>query len=264
MAGEVEAAGKGFLTAAGQVKDKKTLAAENQEVKKTQSNESEKAVEEDKSVSTAFKSVRTRFDQEVNSAISVVNQDQANLKRAGDNVKEQLKVAKELKEALKNENSEKADKKRAELQVLQEERSAIADQIDADNKRLAPDRNQSISLGNKQIEKIKTEKVRFESQKEAPKTESVEDVKKLISSLEDDRSEIKVQRQELREVKKQITGAVKEVRKELNSIEESSIRSIEEANTSAKKVASDIVKAGSQSALVSDIDESIVKELLAA
>jgi chromosome segregation ATPase len=265
MANEIDATGKGFLNSSGQIKDKKTLAAEDaKQLKKSDKQREAPEASNDQSVSSALKSVRSRFTDDVNKAIGVVNENDENLKKAGENVKSQLEKAKELKQALKDGDDKAAEEKRAELEQLQADREKLAANIDADNKRLAADRVQTIALGNQQKQTVKIKEVKFDQGEKSKDLEKPKDVNELIDSLEADRDSIKAQRQDLHEVKKEIKTVLKDTRKEIDSIENQSIKSIDEANSRAEKVASDVVKAGSEKAIVSKIDESVVKELLAA
>lgn len=262
MAGEIKAA-TGFLTSNGQLKDKKVLETEKQQEVAAAPEEIRETSTEDQSLGNALSSVRSRVDKKINSIINIVNQDQDSLKKAGANVKAQIQVAKELKQAIKEKDPEKIESKRGELSRLQEEKSALAEKSVRDNQRVAPERRQSVNLGNKQLASIQTSAVSIRESNPA-KTESAEDIDKLISDLQGERDEIRAQQQDLRAVKKQLKSVSGQARNELSSIEQRSLNSFEEADRSAQKLAGDIVKTGAQAINVSRIDESVVKELLAA
>ncbi len=264
MAKEIEAAGKGFLTSAGQLKDKKAIAAEDNKEAKKSSQTDKVSDTEDRSVSSALKPVRSRFNEDINSVITVANENDENLKKASKVVKQQLETAQELKQAIKDGDQKKTDLKRQELEELNAKRDQISAEIEKDNQRLNEERTKSVSLGNKQIKTIQVEKVKFEKSEPTQNLDKAKDVDNLIQQLKSDKQSIKAQKQDLREVKKEIKTVVKDVRVELNQIEQKSIQSIDEANIRAEKLAKDITKAGTQQALVSNIDESVAEKLLAA
>lgn len=269
MTGEVGATGKGFLTTTGQVKDRKTLAAEEQQASKksenveSNNNASESEFSEEK-VASAFSSVRSRFSEDVNSVVSVINEDEEDLKQANDNVKKQLKAARELKQAIKEEDQETADAKREELKQLQTERDKLASQIEDNNRERADQRIQSVSFGNKPKAIVKIDKLEFEKSDPNQDLESKEGVNNLISNLQDDRTNIQAQRKELREVKKEVKKVVDDVRTEIGKIEKAAIASVDEAEKTANKIANQVIRGGAESSLVSKIDESVVKELVAS
>ena len=265
MASEVErAVGQGFFNAAGQAKSKETLAAENKKAEASLEAKSsgESTPEKDTSVKSALKSVSSRFSEDANSVINVINENDSNLKAAQKNVKAQVSVAKDLKNAIKDGDTEKADKKRAELAALQGERDKIAEKVQADNDARVTERTQSISFGNKPKKLVSIEKVEFQKTNKNQDLESAQGVDNLIDSLKNDQASIKSQRTELRETRKEVKQVVNDVRSEISRIEKASVATEQEAQKLADKVASDIVRTGSQQAVVSNVEESVVKSLL--
>lgn len=267
MAGEVQATGKGFLTSGGQVKDRKTLEAEKtQEAKKArEAKQNEGAVESDvsdKSVGRALGSVKSRFTEQANSFINTVNSSDARLKKAEENVKAQQEKAKELKAAIEKGDQESASKKKQELEQLQKERDLIAKDIESDNAEKTAERRKTLKLGNQERAVVEVKKAEFAKTDKNQNLDSAEGVDSLISSLAADKAKIKTQRDDIKEVKKEVDGVVKNVKKDLDRIEKSAISSINEAKAAAEKVAGEIVKAGSQASLVSNINEQVVKSLV--
>ncbi|MCO6429745.1 MAG: hypothetical protein J5J00_02710 [Deltaproteobacteria bacterium] len=274
MAGEVEKAGRGFLTAAGEVKDKRTLATEEAKSRKSRSPASSDTIKNsqdssrpdfsESSVRGAFRSVRNRFNEEANSFANVVNESDESLRKAEENVKAQLETARGLKSALDSGDAQTAAEKREELEKLQRERDQLARQIEQDNGRRAADRSKTFSLGSEQKGQVSVEKVNFQESDRSRDLESKDSINQLIQDLKSEREGIKAQREGIKAVRKEVKTIVKQARDEIERIENATLNSVGEAQKTALSVASQIVQAGAQASVVSNVDESVVRSLTEA
>ncbi len=260
MAGEVGGVGKGFFNESGELKSKSQISKEDA-AQKSKAAPAQQAAVQDTSISTAVASVRSQFTQKANDIISVINQDEDNLKAAQKAVKQQLDAAKDLKAAIK-------DKDKEQIQIAQEKyekaaklRNDLADKIAKDNDRVVADRAKNLSVGNQQIGIVRTEAVKLEKvSADAPR--KLSDVNDVIDGLKSDRAGIIEQRQELRSTKAQVADAIQNTDSQLSRIEERSVRSLQEAQDLADKLNAKIVGNGAQALSASKISEDIARQLL--
>lgn len=260
MAGEVGSVGKGFLSETGELKSKSELAKEDAASRRQPAAEPESPAA-DTSIFTAIGSVRSRFSEKANAIASVINQDEQNLKDAAKAVRAQLVAAKDLKEALKNDDEEAAEKARAQLSVATEKRNELADKIKRDNAAVVADRAKSLSVGNEQLGIARTKPVKLE-RTEQEDLDKVKDVNELIRGLRADRESIATQRSDLREVKQDLKTTLEETDSKLSRIQERSIRDIADAENTARDLASRITANGSQALSASKISEQVARQLL--
>lgn len=260
---EVEATGKGFLNSVGNLKDKKTLAKEDAQASKNKEADSAatKTSVSDKNISNALGAVKTKFSEQANSFVGTLNKNDENLKKADENVKKQLEVAKELKAAIKDKDQQKIEDRKSELRELQKQKDELAKEIEAENQAQDVERKRKLSLGNQERAAVEVKKVKVEKTKEED-LDSAESVERTIDSLKAEKESIKTQREDIKVAKKEVNVVVKEVKSELEKIEKNSINSINAAQKAAEDVSKEIIKAGSQASLVSNIDEEVVKSLV--
>lgn len=266
MAGEVSEVGKGFFNEAGKLKSPEQLAKETEAQSKSKAKETEvieTSVDITSDTKSAFRAVRNNFNQQVKEVTTQLDENEQFIEEADKIVKEQLDTARDLKEALRTEDNEKASEARSRLKELDIQRRALSQEIDDKNRERAPERVQSLSLGNSQRGQVKVEEVKLK-----PKIESdfgtTEDVNKFIDGLKTDKASLNDQRVKLQEVQGEVKTIVKDTRAELTQIEGDTIRSIDEAKATADKVATEIKSRGSDFALSTistKINETVVKNL---
>ncbi|MBN8549642.1 MAG: hypothetical protein J0M12_10035 [Deltaproteobacteria bacterium] len=259
MASEVSGVGKGYFTEKGELKTEKQIAKEESPQKPAPRDTA--AVSNETTVSTAVNSVRSRFLEKANAVLNVVNEDTKNIKDASAAVSEQLTAARELKSALKDGDKKEIKAAREKLDQATEKRNEVAEQIQQDNARLVTERGKSLSVGNQQLGVVKVEAVRFE--KVVPQEHiDAKDLQNLIESLKKDRSDLSQQRQEHIDVRNEVKSVVQSTDSQLSRVEEGTIRSIQEAESSAQDLANRITSNGAQALSATRISESIVRQLL--
>lgn len=263
----IAGAGKGFFDKTGQIKSSEQLKTEIKAApaEKNSSAQSSEATEfSPQTLSNALGAVRSRFSEEANQAISRVNENEKQVKEAQDVVKEQLKVARELKDALKEDDDKKVEVKRQELIKLQDQRAKLAKNIEADQGDQRLEQRSSIKFGNEQKGIVEVRPVEFEASKtDARELDKPKEVNKFIDELKGDLDSLKSQRQDLRDARREVKAVVEEVDKQVTQIEGDNVRRYEDANKLAEKVAQQ-VRSGSQGALASNISAAVTQRLLAS
>lgn len=261
MAGEVGGVGKGFFTESGELKSKSDIGREDQ-ARITNKNEAAPVpATDDTSISTAVNSSRARFSEKANSILSIINQDEENLKAAQAAVKSQLEAAKELKTALKEEDKEKIARAQERLGKATEARNQLSQEIKKDNDRVVADRAKNLSLGNQQLGIVRTKAVELKKTSTGS-PDDISEVNALIGELRSDRAEVVQQRKELRETRLQVKDAIETTDSQLSKVEDRSIRSLREAEDLAQKLSERITQNGAQALSATKISEQIVRQLL--
>lgn len=246
--GKISGAGQGFFKADGVLKSKEELAADTSQKTSKQSEEPvETTFESD--VSNVLSKIENRFVERANSALESVSQQQENLQEARKLINEQLTAARDLKEALKNDDQERAQKLQEQLQELNEKRTELSKRIDLDNRKTATDRNQQLRLGNEEIAKVAIKPVELKSDKnfDAKKIDKAKEADAFIEELKKEKAAVKEQVSELRETKKQITSAVREAKDRIKAIRRNSVSTFEDAQKLTDKIANGIQSAGIKS-----------------
>lgn len=263
----VAGAGKGFFDKAGQLKSSEQLKTEIKAAptKESSASESSEATQfSPQTLDNALGAVRSRFSEDANKAISRINENDKQLKEAQQVVKDELKVARELKDALKSDDTQLAETKRQELAKVQNRRAKLAESIEADQGDQRQDQRRSIQFGNEQKGIVEIKPVEFEaSSQKAESLDRPKEVNKLIDDLKEDLDSLKIQRQDLREVRREVKSVVEEVDKQITQIEGDSVRRFEDASKLADKVAQQ-VRSGAQGAIASNISAAVTQRLLAS
>lgn len=259
MASEVGGVGKGYFTEKGELKSQAQISKE--EGARKAAPQQEAAVSKETSISTAVGSVRSRFLEKANSVLSVINEDQENLKAASAAVKEQLTAARELKSALKDGDKKEVVAAREKLAKATEDRNAVAERVQKDNDRLVTDRAKNLSVGNEQLGVVKVKAVKFEKSPEE-KVDNLKEVNNLIESLKADRSDLTAQRHEHIDARNEVKDIVENTDAQLSKVEDGTIRSIQAAEEKAQDLAARITSNGAQALSATRISESIVRQLL--
>ncbi len=262
----VAGAGKGFFEKTGQLKSSEQLKTEikaAEPAKKNQTAPSTEATEfSPQTLSNAVGAVRSRFSEEANQAVSRINENEKDVKEAQQVVKDQLKVARELRDAIKAEDDGKIESKRQELGKLQDKRAKLAEKIESDQGEQRLGQRQSLNLGKDQKGIVEIKPVEFEaSETDASDLDKVKDVNRFIDELKDDQDSLKVQRQDLREARREVKSIVEEVDKQITQIEGDNVRRFEDATKLAEKVAQQ-VRGGAQGAVASNISAAVTQRLL--
>ena len=111
--------GKGFLTAGGSLKTKEQLEQEAAQETSQADHKATAAVSSEvskKTIKSALNAVKNSFLAEANRTIENLNRNTDNLKAAKEIVREQLRLARDLKGALKSEDSAAANEIKTKLQ----------------------------------------------------------------------------------------------------------------------------------------------------
>ncbi|RMG42179.1 MAG: hypothetical protein D6719_07070 [Candidatus Dadabacteria bacterium] len=259
---KISSVGRGFFTAHGHLKSKEELKLD-QRNQTQNSNNSSSAVNQLSGgrVSDVFNSLKTSFLSQANDFISVANRDRKNLKKARSIVKRQLKTARALKDAIKSGDQESADKLRSELQNLSEKRTELAASIKDDNLASAGQRVKNFNRGNKQLGILQLKPVSFaESTKLQLNTKK--EVNNFIAELKDDRDTIKSQLNDLRKVRRELKGFIKQTRQALDSLQSGVIDSFGQATATANSISQAITNSGAQALLAHNLSEESVQALL--
>lgn len=260
----VAGAGLGFFTEKGQLKSRSQLDSDAASKSKSSSSASDSSSTDFTTRATqALGSVKTRFVEKANTAISTANKVESSLNDAKDIVKEQIEAAKDLKKAIKSGDAQEIDTARAKLQDVEERRKTLASDLDQQNRETAGDRIQNLSFGNQEKATVRIADAKLSSEtsgKSAADIQSVEDVNALLDSLKSDQSSVKDQIDDVKAVKAEVKDAVKEVKAEIKSLQSDVIDSFDSAEKLASKVASDI-KAGGLSELASSALNAISQKL---
>ncbi len=230
----------GFLSKTGELKTKEANREAEAKIDRSAAEPAERAEPQDKTdISKAVESARQRFNQQVNNSATVINNDADNLKAAKSVVKEQIEVARNLKEAISSGDTEKADKLREDFSKLEDKRSVLAEKIEKDNRSVESDRVKNINLGNQQKGRIETKDVDFKAREKAKLNDSeavnqeIERLKSDVTKINDQTDDLRATRQELREISK-------EGNEHLQAVERDVVRSLEDATKIANDIAGQI------------------------
>ncbi len=266
----------GFLKQDGSIRSKEELKKADQALAKSDSSSSStsstQASEQDFSVRVAqgFQSLRSRFLEQANDAITVVNERIDDTKAASKLVKKTIGVAKELKSLMKDgASAEEIDKKKAQLDELLAAGREQEKAIRQNNRAQQDDPNVSfLSVGNNVRGLPKIDDVQFSaSQTKGDDLKSVKDVNSLLQELRGERRSLVEQRRSFRDDKKEIKNTLQVARRDLNEAKGTLLRDASEADKLSQKIAADLKEAaasGSQEILANNLDESIVNRLVAA
>jgi len=258
--GSLKGVGSGFLNQAGQLKSKEQLAADDRSVKARANGQ---ATDYASTVTNAFGAVRSQTSAEINRGVSALNVNDDNIKKAQELVSKQVKTAKELKQAIKQEDSDTIEAKQNELAKLQDERNKLAKKIEEDNRAQQESEPIVIKVGNDQKGAVDIKPVNFDSTKvDSTELDQPKEVEQLISDLKDDQASLKTQKQDQKDTRQEIKAAADEADKTISKFQSDAIRSFDEATKAASKIADDI-RSGSQQA-ISNLSVSAVQRLLSA
>ena len=248
-ADDVAGAGKGFFTEAGQLKSKKSL-----QIEESKSSKSTAATEVDTSGSSAnldkaLGQMRTEFHEKAGRVITDVNQNLDDIKSAQNIVKAEKAAAKDLKAAIKDGDTEKADAARAQIQKLEDRRAKLAENISANAAEQKPRSRTSFNIGSEQKGTIEVRQVDFKAAAvDAAELDKKKDINAFIDELDKEAESLQAQRLDQRETRAQIKEIVTEVDTKLQAISDNAVRRFEDAENLANKLNSEI-KAGAQEAL---------------
>lgn len=262
-AGRISGRGLGFFTANGVLKTKEDLRSESSSRASSNGRADGVSATFSDRLSEALGKAQSRFIERANNAITAAQIAQDGIRKARDVTAREIAVAKDLKKAIKNGDTQKAGELRGSLGEIQKEREAIAQQIDEENRRSDGIRRQTLNLGASDRGTVTISPVRFEARSEANAGEllSESSVDEFIQLRQADRRDLRSQAQELSAVKKQIRDAIKGVKEEIAGIRGESIESFERAEKIAGRVASDL-RAGGLVVLEETISKSISSEVV--
>jgi hypothetical protein len=267
--------GNGFFSAAGDLKSKEQLTTDTKSTDKSGASQSSNqtgssqtsssdaaSAEFSGQVGDAIGKVQGRFIEKSNEIINVIHIDEQNINKAEKIVKEQINTAKDLKAAIKDGETDKADKLRDKLSKLSEKRADLVAEIKKDNSEVLTSRTKNLSLGNEQKGIVSTKEVKFSKSDEADLS-SAKGVTDFIQSLKSDKAQLDVQRKDVREKKQEVKEIINDTKKQLGAIKKNALDTFEKASSAADKIASKISQGG-EAFLAHKIDENIASKLLAA
>ncbi|MEZ4754837.1 MAG: hypothetical protein R3A13_11120 [Bdellovibrionota bacterium] len=251
---------------------KKADAALNKK-SSTESAKTDSFTSNDKTVSNALGKVRGNTFEQINQGVSRAQSALDDVKAAKKLVRKEAKVLKNLANAIKDGDSEKAEELKEKFKDLQVEREALADLVQsnsADRGGLA-----RVNIGNKnilttEVENVKIQRTLGDIDLDDPK--SIREARRKLVS--EDRAELNQKAQSLKNTLsnlKQVTAQVEVDFKTLVEADETSRsgrnKDLEElasgqAEVLAKDLASRITEAGANSVLAHDINFSIESLLL--
>ncbi len=261
--GSIKGIGKGFLNESGQIKSRDQLKSEDTKAKKESKSSAANATDFSATLGNAISSVRSRFREDTNKVISAVNVNDDQLKEAKKITEKQLEAAKQLKTAIKDNDTDAIEARKKELDQLDRKRADLVEQIDRTNTDQKDLSHKKISLGSEQKGIVEVKQVEFKkSDLDTTKIATKDDVNDLIESFKNDLVSIKTQRQDQRETRAEVKEIVNEGEKELASIEKDSLKSYEDASRHAERLASDIRQSSMQ--VFSNVSVSAVQRLLSA
>ena len=262
--------GNGFFSAAGDLKSKEQLTTDTKSTEKSGSTQASSQISSSDAASAEFSDqvgdsigkVQGKFIEKSNDIINVIHIDEQNINKAEKVVKEQINTAKDLKAAIKDGDSDKADKLREKLSKLSEKRNELVADIKKDNSDVLTSRTKNLSLGNEQKGIISTKEVKF-SKTEESDLSSAKGVNEFIQSLKTDKAQLDVQRKDVREKKQEVKEIINDTKKQLGAIKKNALDTFEKASGAVDKIATKISQGG-QAFLAHKIDENVASKLLAA
>ena len=253
-----------------QLRSKKELDALDKKAAETKAAEKstdEAASADDTSTASALNSVRARTSQQVNTVVAKLDQRKETLTASKENLQNLRSVAKDLKEAIKSGDDEKAGKLRQEFAGLQAEREKLAKKADSDNAQHRIDGPAQVRVGNKVKGSFKFDDVDVKKTADVD-TQTTAGLNKFLDDSDQDLEHVKAQLHADKDIRKQVKQVNKEARGDINSIASTSndintkqISSLEDAGLIAKKVAAS-VKENPETSLVSQVETSQAEKLL--
>lgn len=267
MAGELDGTGKvggGFIDAGGKLKSKETLAKEDKAAAEAKQKEADAVATDvsDRSTSSALRKVSADFNKKAGAVLNDINEQQDNAARAKKIVKEEIEVAQTLKAALKDNDTEQADRAREQFMQLEKEREKLSKEIDKDNERVRTS-EKVLNLGNKIQGVAKVPEVEFSKKAaEEEDLQSVKGVNEVLDGLKTERADLRDQQVELREAKNEAKSLINATEEDIAQVQDDSIRSLKKAEEMADRLAQAIRDAGPQAVLAQNVNASVVKSLL--
>lgn len=262
----------GFLDAqSGRVRSKEELSSADKAAAQKQAEAAKAAQNNSDAAPTdvvsradkAISSVQQRVNAQVNSIGDQINNQLDNAKEAERVVKEQINTAKDLKQLVKDNGSDKDIAAAQEkLQKLDTQAKAIEKKISADNQAQAPDRIRSVRLGNETKVTIDVKPVEFKAT-EAPKgLDKPKDIDRFIDQLKDSKESLQTQKKNLRETRNEVRDTARAVREEIKGIKKDTLTTLQDAEKLSNKIA-DQVRAGGQEVFAANaLREANVKDLV--
>jgi hypothetical protein len=259
----------GFLDSkSGQIRDRKTLAELDAKLKSSEIDD-EDAVEVDsneKSIKNALGSVRSRTYEQTNSAINNAHSALSDAKSAREHIKKENDTLKALESAIKDGDTDKAEKLKAEFGKLQEERKILAEKINVNNETRSAT---TVRFGNKELYKSSNPDIEFKETLSSVDLDKVKDIRKLR------REEILVERKEINETQKNLKNDLNQLKETvvdldnkvsilLDNDEKARIKfhnDYEEASSLTNETANNLIQIGSQAELVHAISSNALKLL---
>lgn len=266
MAGEVGAtspvAGQGFLDKSGRIKSRETLAKEDTQKTETKSGNSEDASSVSKpTVENALRKVGAQFSQKASAVLDKVNTQDANLKEARSIVKQEIAAARDLKQALKDNDQEKIESSRDTLSTLATQKTALSKRVETDNREVQSS-DSVLNLGNQIRGSIKVEPVKIsaENSTKADLT-TVAGVNALIGNLQGEREDLKAQQVDVKDARREVRAIINDTERDLSRVQEGAIRSFDEAQSKTNQVAASIRESGPSAVLAQNISSTLIQLL---
>ena len=228
----------------------------------------------DTSVRNALGGIRAETFSQINEGATRAQSALDDVKSAKKLIRKEAKVLKNLAKAIKNGDTEKADKLKEKFNNLQTKRADLAEQVQRNNVERGGPTN--IFVGNKSVSKFEVENVKVrrslgEIDLDDPK--SIREARKKL--VTEDRAKLKEQASSLKQTLSDLGKVATQVETDFQSLIDadetskigaqedfSKIKSIEEAAALSQDIASQITQAGAQSVLAHDINSSIESLLL--
>lgn len=260
MAEEISGVGKGFFSASGQLKSKEQLQeSEKKERQNQKVNSSNNDATIPEILSSALGSTSQRFEQQVSSAQSTINMDQALVEQALELVEKEIELAEQLQTAKGQNDQESIEKTEQALNKVREQRVELAKKAEDYNNEMRGERSNNISIGNKQLATIRTKDVEI-SAPERKDNASSQNSEQLLSKLETERRTLVEQKNSLGNTERQLNQVVNEGRAEIQQVSENTIRTYEQAQAVTQRLVGEI-QSGSQQMAVHRLTENVVKSL---
>lgn len=261
----IQGAGKGYFSSEGVLKSKSEVANEDK-ITETKRTEEAAVIDESfgKKTDTAFQKVEGRFLEKANQALTIASETESKLREVKQVINKEIKAAKELKEAIKNNNADDEEVARKKLIEAQEQRRVVEEEVEKFNLEKTPERRVSLNVGNSEKSKVEIKEIKL-SKSETNQSSDLDRAKQVqayIDSLKEERSSINQQLKDVKETKEEVGDTVSRVRAELTSLEKNAIASYDEAAKTADKIANSI-RQGGQELVQSTISSKITPEILA-
>jgi predicted nucleic acid-binding Zn-ribbon protein len=220
------------------------------------------------SVRNGFSNVASRTTGQINSIANTLNQRADDLNSAKKNIQALRKTARQLKSAIKNGDTEKAESLRENFAQLQTKRDEISSRVSENNLRSALDGPQAVRVGNETRASFRFSAIEVEGSSEVD-TSSVKGLKAFLKDSKEDLGSIRSQIQEERGDRKELRQLNRDIRSERNNIisnsdeqTSSSINSLEEAGLAVSSLVQQITNSALEQSVNSKLDETIASKLL--